>query len=170
MLQNETLHYLDNAATTMVNPAVAESIHKTMLEHWANPSSLYTPGYESKKLLEKARAAVAKTLGASAEEIFFTGCGSESNNIGILGAVLARRSWGNRIVVSGYEHPSVALPVERLRQQGFDVVVIEPDEEGHIAIEDFVQAVDKNTILVTCMHVNNEIGAVVDMNTLAQRV
>lgn len=170
MLQNETLHYLDNAATTMVNPAVAESIHKTMLEHWANPSSLYAPGYESKKLLEKARAAVAKTLGASAEEIFFTGCGSESNNIGVLGAVLARRSWGNRIVVSGYEHPSVALPVERLRQQGFDVVVIEPDAEGHIAIEDFVQAVDKNTILVTCMHVNNEIGAVVDVNTLAQRV
>lgn len=170
MLHNETLHYLDNAATTIVNPAVAESIHKTMLEHWANPSSLYAPGYESKKLLEKARAAVAKTMGAAPEEVFFTGCGSESNNIGILGAVLARRSWGNRIVISGYEHPSVALPVERLRQQGFDVVVIEPDTTGHVSVDAFVQAVDKNTILVSCMHVNNEIGAVVDVNALARRV
>lgn len=170
MLHNPTVHYLDNAATTMVNPAVADSIHKTMLEHWANPSSLYQPGYESKKLLEKARAAVAKTLGALPEEVFFTGCGSESNNIAILGAVAVRKSWGNRIVVSGYEHPSVALPVERLRQQGFDVVVINPDAEGHISMDAFVEAVDKNTILVTCMQVNNEIGAVVDVNTLARRV
>lgn len=170
MLQNEKLHYLDNAATTIVAPEVADSIHKAMLEHWGNPSSLYTPGYESQKLLNKARAAVAKTLGANPEEVFFTGCGSEGNNIAILGAALARRSWGNRIVVSGYEHPSVGLPVQRLKEFGFDVVVIQPDETGHLDLDEFVAAVDKNTILVTCMQVNNEIGTLVDVNRLAKMV
>lgn len=170
MLQNETLHYLDNAATTIVNPAVADAIHKAMCEHWANPSSLYAPGYESKRLLDKARAAVAKTLGAAPEEVFFTGCGSEGNNIAILGAALARRSWGKRVVVSGYEHPSVAMPMERLREEGFDVVTIAPDETGHLDLDAFVNAVDKNTILVACMQVNNEIGTLVDVNQLAKRV
>ena len=121
MLHNETLHYLDNAATTIVDEAVADAVRKAMVEHWANPSSLYGPGCESRRLLEKARAGVAKTLGASPEEVFFTGCGSESNNIAILGAALARKSWGKRVVVSGYEHPSVAMPMERLRQLGFSV-------------------------------------------------
>ena len=170
MLQNKDLHYLDNAATTIVAPQVAQAIHKTMLEHWGNPSSLYAPGYESKKLLDKARAAVAKTLGAGPEEVFFTGCGSESNNIAILGAALARRSWGKRIVVSGYEHPSVALPMQRLKDEGFDVVFIQPDVSGHIDPEAFVAAVDKNTILASCMQVNNEIGSLVDVNGLARRV
>ena len=101
MLHNETLHYLDNAATTIVDEAVADAVRKAMVEHWANPSSLYTPGGESRRLLEKARAGVAKTLGAAPEEVFFTGCGSESNNIAILGAALARKSWGKRVVVSG---------------------------------------------------------------------
>ena len=97
MLHNETLHYLDNAATTIVDEAVADAVRKAMVEHWANPSSLYGPGCESRRLLEKARAGVAKTLGADPEEVFFTGCGSESNNIAILGAALARKSWGTSI-------------------------------------------------------------------------
>lgn len=170
MLHNETLHYLDNAATTIVDEAVADAVRKAMVEHWANPSSLYGPGCESRRLLEKARAGVAKTLGASPEEVFFTGCGSESNNIAILGAALARKSWGKRVVVSGYEHPSVAMPMERLRQLGFDVVTIQPDETGHLDLDAFVNAVDKNTILVSCMQVNNEIGTLVDVNRLAKRV
>ena len=170
MLHNESLHYLDNAATTIVDPAVADAIRKAMVEQWANPSSLYAPGCESKRLLDKARAAVAKTLGAASEEVFFTGCGSESNNIAILGAALARKHWGKRVVVSGYEHPSVAMPMERLRQLGFDVVTIPPDQTGHLDPDAFVAAVDKNTILVTCMQVNNEIGTRMDVNRLAARV
>ena len=82
MRQNESLHYLDNAATTLVAPQVADAIYKTMTEHWGNPSSLYGPGQASRRLLDRARAAVAATLGAGAGEVFFTGCGSESNNIG----------------------------------------------------------------------------------------
>ena len=92
MIDNEALHYLDNAATTRVAPEVADAIYKTMTNHWGNPSSLYTPGMESKELLDKARNIVGRTLGAEPGQVFFTGCGSESNNIALLGAALARRS------------------------------------------------------------------------------
>lgn len=170
MQDDQALHYLDNAATTRVAPEVAQAVHKTMLEHWGNPSSLYTPGNDSFILLSKARAAIAKSLGVSAGEVFFTGCGSESNNIALLGAVAARKTWGNRIVVSGFEHPSVQLPLARLGQQGFDVVVINPKKNGELNLETFAAAVDKNTILAACIHVNNETGATVDVNRLAGMV
>ena len=167
MLGNEALHYLDNAATTQVDPKVADAIYKTMLENWANPSSLYIPGQDSKLLLERARSAVARSMGAEAGQVFFTGCGSESNNIALLGAVAAKRNRGNRIVVSGYEHPSVALPLARLAEQGFDVVAVNPGPDGRIDPEEFASHVDKNTILCACMQVNNETGAQVDVSRLA---
>ena len=113
MIDNEALHYLDNAATTRVAPEVADAIYKTMTNHWGNPSSLYTPGMESRELLDKARNIVGRTLGAEPGQVFFTGCGSESNNIALLGAALARSSWGKKIVASGFEHPSAALPLDR---------------------------------------------------------
>ena len=97
MLHDPNIHYLDNAATTMVNPEVIETITKAMAEHWANPSSLYTPGAHSELALNKARADVARTLGATAGEVYFTGCGSEGNNLAILGAARTRK-WGTRIV------------------------------------------------------------------------
>ncbi len=170
MQGNEALHYLDNAATTRVAPQVAEIIHTTMLEHWANPSSLYGPGQEAHLLLERARTAVAKSIGAEGGQVFFTGCGSESNNIALLGAVAAKHNRGRRIVVSGYEHPSVSQPLARLAQQGFDVVWVAPRPDGHIGLEEFAEKVDKNTILAACMQVNNEIGSLVDVTELARRV
>ncbi len=87
MLQNPQLHYLDNAATTIVAPEVADVIDKAMREHWANPSSLYGPGARSEEALNAARAAVARTLGCKSRELYFTSCGSESNNLALLGAV-----------------------------------------------------------------------------------
>ena len=90
MLQNPELHYLDNAATTMVAPEVADVIDKAMREHWANPSSLYGPGARSEEALNAARAAVARTLGCKSRELYFTSCGSESNNLALLGAVRTR--------------------------------------------------------------------------------
>ncbi len=92
MLQNPELHYLDNAATTMVAPEVADVIDKAMREHWANPSSLYAPGARSEEALNAARAAVARTLGCKPKELYFTSCGSESNNLALLGAVRTRTS------------------------------------------------------------------------------
>ena len=113
MLQNPELHYLDNAATTIVAPEVADVIDKAMREHWANPSSLYGPGARSEEALNAARAAVARTLGCKAKELYFTSCGSESNNLALLGAARTR-TFGKGIVVSGFEHPSVQRPLERL--------------------------------------------------------
>lgn len=169
MLHDPNIHYLDNAATTMVNPEVIETITKAMAEHWANPSSLYTPGAHSELALNKARADVARTLGATAGEVYFTGCGSEGNNLAILGAARTRK-WGKRIVCTGFEHPSVALPMQRLAQEGYDVQFVAPEADGHLNVDKMLELVDKNTILVAAMQVNNETGTAVDVARLAAEV
>ena len=163
MLHDPNIHYLDNAATTMVNPDVIETITKAMAEHWANPSSLYTPGAHSELALNKARADVARTLGATAGEVYFTGCGSEGNNLAILGAARTRK-WGKRIVCTGFEHPSVALPMQRLAQEGYDVQFVAPEADGHLNVDRMLELVDKNTILVAAMQVNNETGTAVHVD------
>ena len=169
MLHDPNIHYLDNAATTMVNPDVIETITKAMAEHWANPSSLYTPGAHSELALNKARADVARTLGATAGEVYFTGCGSEGNNLAILGAARTRK-WGKRIVCTGFEHPSVALPMQRLAQEGYDVQFVAPEADGHLSVDRMLELVDKNTILVAAMQVHNETGTAVDVARLAAGV
>ena len=169
MLHDPNIHYLDNAATTIVNPEVIEAITKAMAEHWANPSSLYTPGAHSELALNKARADVARTLGATAGEVYFTGCGSEGNNLAILGAARTRK-WGKRIVCTGFEHPSVALPMQRLAQEGYDVQFVAPEADGHLNVDKMLELVDKNTILVAAMQVNNETGTAVDVARLAAGV
>lgn len=169
MLHDPNIHYLDNAATTMVNPEVIETITKAMAEHWANPSSLYIPGAHSELALNKARADVARTLGATAGEVYFTGCGSEGNNLAILGAARTRK-WGKRIVCTGFEHPSVALPMQRLAQEGYDVQFVAPEADGHLNVDKMLELVDKNTILVAAMQVNNETGTAVDVARLAAGV
>lgn len=170
MLQNEDLHYLDNAATTMVAPEVADAIRAAMTDCWANPSSLYTAGLESSQALARARAAVAKTLGCTPQELYFTGCGTESNNIALVGAAHTRQSWGKRIIVTGFEHPSVQLPLRRLAQEGFDVVEVKPERDGHLDVEKMASLVTKTTILVACMLVNNETGTRVEVERLAKMV
>lgn len=169
MLQNPEIHYLDNAATTMVAPEVADVIDKAMREHWANPSSLYAPGARSEEALSSARAAVARTLGCKPKELYFTSCGSESNNLALLGAALTR-TYGKGIVVSGFEHPSVQKPLERLAKMGYDVTVVNPKADGTLDLDEMLAHVDKNTILVTCMMVNNEIGTRNDVERLAAAV
>ena len=169
MLQNPELHYLDNAATTMVAPEVADVIDKAMREHWANPSSLYGPGARSEEALNAARAAVARTLGCKPKELYFTSCGSESNNLALLGAVRTR-TFGKGIVVSGFEHPSVQRPLEELAKQGYNVTVVKPRPDGTLDINEMLEHVDKNTILVACMMVNNEVGTRNDVERLAAEV
>ena len=155
MIQDPNIHYLDNAATTMVAPEVADVIDKAMREHWANPSSLYAPGARSEEALNAARAAVARTFGCKPKELYFTSCGSESNNLALLGTALTRK-FGKGIVVSGFEHPSVQKPLERLAAMGYDVTVVNPKADGTLSIDEMLEHVDKNTILVACMMVNNE--------------
>ena len=160
MLQNPELHYLDNAATTIVAPEVADVIDKAMREHWANPSSLYGPGARSEEALNAARAAVARTLGCKAKELYFTSCGSESNNLALLGAARTR-TFGKDIVVSGFEHPSVQRPLEDLAKRGYNVTVVKPRADGTL---------DINKMLVACMMVNNEVGTRNDVERLAAEV
>ena len=167
MLQNPELHYLDNAATTIVAPEVADVIDKAMREHWANPSSLYGPGARSEEALNAARAAVARTLGCKAKELYFTACGSESNNLALLGAA---RTFGKDIVVSGFEHPSVQRPLEDLAKRGYNVTVVKPRTDGTLDINEMLEHVGKNTILVACMMVNNEVGTRNDVERLAAEV
>ena len=169
MLHDPELHYLDNAATTIVAPEVADVIDKAMREHWANPSSLYAPGARSEEALNAARAAVARTLGCKSKELYFTSCGSEGNNLALLGAAQTR-TFGKGIVVSGFEHPSVQRPLERLAAQGYNVTVVKPQADGTLDINKMLDAVDKNTILVACMMVNNEIGTRSDVERLAAEV
>ena len=170
MLSDPQLHYLDNAATTRVDPAVTEVIHDALVELWANPSSLYDPAVAAQDGIETARARIAKTLHCRSDEIYFTACGSESNNMAIYGAALPRRHWGNKIVVTGFEHPSVQLPIRALKEEGFTVVEIAPERDGHIDTEKFLAAIDKNTVLAACMAVNNETGARQDIAALAKGI
>ena len=111
MLLDPELHYLDNAATTMVDPEIAGAIHEALLKDWANPSSLYEPAVETHEALTTARGQIARTLGCQAKDLYFTSCGSESNNLAVQGLAMARKNWGSKIVVSGFEHPSVQRPV-----------------------------------------------------------
>ena len=170
MLSDPQIHYLDNAATTRVDPAVTEVIHDALVELWANPSSLYDPAVAAQDGIETARARIAKTLHCRSDEIYFTACGSESNNMAIYGAAMPRRHWGNKIVVTGFEHPSVQLPIRALKEEGFTVVEIAPERDGHIDTEKFLAAVDKNTVLAACMAVNNETGAVQDIAALGKGI
>lgn len=167
MLSDPQLHYLDNAATTRIDPAVTEVIHDALVELWANPSSLYDPAVAAQDGIENARARIAKTLHCRSDEIYFTGCGTEGNNMAIWGAAMPRRQWGHKVVVSGFEHPSVQLAARALKNEGFEVVEILPEADGHLDIQKFLAAVDKNTVLASCMAVNNETGAVQDIAALA---
>lgn len=169
MLYNPELHYLDNAATTIVAPEVADVIDKAMREHWANPSSLYGPGARSEEALNAARAAVARTLGCKSRELYFTSCGSESNNLAIFGGVQTK-TFGKGVVVSGFEHPSVQRPMERLAEMGYDVTVVPPEPDGRLNVDKMLAHVNRSTVLVACMMGNNETGARCDVEKLAAEV
>lgn len=169
-LWRKNMHYLDNAATTKVSTPVADTIYEVMKTHFANPSSLYNIGMYAEQVIETARAQVAASLGCKAEELYFTGCGTESNNIAIQGAVEARKAWGKRIVCTGFEHPAVYKQLERYAKAGYQVTFIPPDINGRIDEEAIVAAVEKDTCLATFMHVNNEIGTVLQVADIAKKI
>lgn len=170
MLLDPELHYLDNAATTMVDPEIAGAIHEALLKDWANPSSLYEPAVETHEALTTARGQIARTLGCQAKDLYFTSCGSESNNLAVQGLAMARKNWGSKIVVSGFEHPSVQRPIRALKDRGFEVVEILPETDGHLDVAKLAAEVDKNTVLVSCMAVNNETGTLQDIAALSTAV
>ena len=162
--------YLDNAATTAVSSKAADEADRVLRACFGNPSSLYAAGLDSQKVLDRSRAVIARKMGCDPQELFFTASGTEGNNLAILGSARARKNWGNRVIVSGFEHPSVMNTVMSLENEGFEVKVITPGKDGKLDSGAFLSNVDKNTVLVTCMRVNNEIGTINDCARLAQEV
>lgn len=162
--------YLDNAATTPVNSEVCGVIAQSLAQDFANPSSLYKIGAQSENKISVARRTIAGFINAKEEEIYFTSCASESNNIAIYGLAMARKNWANKIVTTGYEHPAVRKPLENLKEMGYTVVDIKPKADGNIDINELVDAVDSKTALVTMIHVNNETGAVIDIKSVCDKI
>lgn len=152
--------YLDNSATTKVFDSVKDIMVKVMTEDFGNPSSLHYKGVEAEKYLKEAQEIIAKSLRAKPSEIIFTSGGTESNNMAIIGAALANKRAGNHIITSTIEHASVYNVFGFLEEQGFRVSYVPVDEYGHLRQDILEQTIDDETILVSCMYVNNEIGSV----------
>ena len=150
--------YLDHAATTPAHPKVVEAMLPFFTGKFGNPSNLHDMGREAKGAVEDARAKTAALIGAQPEEIFFTSSGSESNNFALKGLAQANSQKGNHIVVSQMEHFSVLHPVKTLEKAGFKVTAVAPNREGLIDPSAVIQAITKETVLVSIMHANNEIG------------
>ena len=152
--------YLDNSATTFVCTEAAEEMQKAINELWGNPSSLHQKGIEAEALLSSARKAVAKELSCDSKEIIFTCGGTQGNNIAVFGAAHALKRKGNKVITTAVEHPSVSKAFERLKEEGFEVVVLGVDKFGKADLEQLKKEVDQNTILVSMMAVNNELGTI----------
>lgn len=150
--------YLDNAATTRPCEGAVSAAFYTMLENYGNPSSLHRFGVEAEKAMTETRKAIASTLVAAPETVYFTSGATEGNNLAILGAAESYGKRRRKIVTTTIEHPSVSEPIKLLEQRGFEVVRIAPNRSGEIPFDDISAAVDENTCLVSCMLVNNETG------------
>lgn len=162
--------YLDNSATTRVFPEVAELVMKTMLEDYGNPSSMHQKGVDAERYIKEATARFARVLKVQEKEIFYTSGGTEADNWALIGTALANRRERHHLVITQMEHPAVSAPAEFLEKEGFTVTRLQVDGQGRIDPDELEQAVTEDTILVSVMLVNNEIGAVQDIAELAGRI
>ena len=153
------MHYLDHSATTFVLPEAAEAACRVMTQQFGNPSSVHKMGIEASGILEDARRSVASLMGADPSEITFTSCGTEAINTAIFGAA-HRRGRGKHVVTTAIEHSATLNACRRLEQEGYEVTYLEPDEGGHISVADLRAALRPDTVLLTCMLVNNEVGTI----------
>ena len=152
--------YLDNSATTPLNEEVLKEMEPYFCEYFGNPSTLYSLGQKSKEALEKARKRVANAINAKPEEIIFTSGGSESDNLAIKGIAFKNQDKGKHIITSEIEHPAVKETLVFLESIGFEVTYLPVYGDGIIKIEDLKKAIRDDTILITVMHANNEIGTI----------
>ncbi len=150
--------YLDNSATTACFEEVAQLMHKILCEDYGNPSSLHHKGVEAEAYLRYANETFATLLKVSEKEIFFTSGGTESDNIALIGTAMANHRTGRHLITTKIEHPAVLQPMAYLEDQGFEVTYLSVDRQGRISLDELEQAVRPDTILVSIMHTNNEIG------------
>ena len=162
--------YFDNSATTRCYPEVAEIVVKTMTEDFGNPSAMHLKGVEAEKYVREAAQILAKILKVNEKEIIFTSGGTESNNLALFGGADANKRSGNHIITTSVEHAAVGQPVERLEQMGYEVTIVPVDHRGVVQLEALEKALRPDTILVSTMYVNNEVGAVMPVEEIAKLV
>ena len=163
-------HYLDWAATTPVRPEAAAAALEVMTEGYGNPSSGHEPGRQAARRLREDREAVAAALGARPEEVLFTSCGTESDNWAIRAALQAGRHRGKHIVTTAIEHAAVREPIRALEREGYEVTWLRPDSAGHIDPAQAAAALREDTVLVSMMLVNNELGTLLPVAEAARAI
>lgn len=152
--------YFDNSATTKVLDSVRNIVVKTMTEDYGNPAAKHRKGMEAEQYIRDARKIIADTMKVQEKEILFTSGGSESNNMALIGTAWANQRAGKHIISTSIEHPSVYNPLGVLEELGFEVTILPVDHDGHISLKELEEAIRPDTILVSTMYVNNEVGAV----------
>ena len=152
--------YFDNSATTRVLDSVKEIVVKTMTEDYGNPAAKHRKGMEAEQYIREARKIIADSMKVQEKEILFTSGGSESNNMALIGTAWANQRAGKHIISTAIEHPSVYNPLGVLEELGFEVTILPVDHDGHISLKELEEAIRPDTILVSTMYVNNEVGAV----------
>lgn len=162
--------YLDNSATTKPTKEVADKIYEMLTVKFGNPSSFHKEGLEANYKVRNARETIAKTLSCDADEIIFTSGGTEANNLAIFGAAAAGKRKGKRIVTTAIEHESIIEAVDELEKQGFEVIKLIPNEYGNITEEQIFEAVNSDTILVSMMYINNEVGSILPVKAIKKAV
>ena len=160
--------YFDNAATTKLDKRVLEAMFPFLENNYANPSAIYSIGKMAKEAITIARMQVAESINAKINEIYFTSCGSESDNLAIKGIALANSKFGNHIITSAIEHPAVLNTCRTLEEFGFNVTYIKPNNKGIINVYDIEKAITRRTILISIMFANNEIGTIQPIEEIAQ--
>ena len=170
-MDNIKIIYADNAATTKVSQSVIDKMLPYFNESFGNASSLYTLGQTSKKAINEAREPIAKLIGAEPSEIFFTGSGTESDNMaikGVLKSVACKKNGKNHVITTKIEHPAIIKTCEHLQKEGFDVTFLNVDENGLISLTELKEAITEKTALISIMSANNEIGTIMPLKEIGQ--
>lgn len=160
--------YFDNSATTKVLDCVKNAVVDAMCVNYGNAAAKHRKGVEAENLIREAKKAIADTLKVQEKEILFTSGGTESNNTALIGTALANRRAGKHLITTGVEHPSIYNTMSFLEEMGFEVTYLPVDHLGHISLEDLEKAIREDTILVSVMYVNNEVGAVEPIEAISQ--
>ncbi|MCE5329015.1 cysteine desulfurase [bacterium] len=167
-MENQNLIYLDNASSTKVDDRVIEEMLPFIRDHYGNPSSVHQAGADAREGLDTSRKRVAHLIGSSPEEIYFTSCGSESNNFALNGLAEANQGKGKHIISSVIEHISILNPLKELNKKGYETTILPVDKEGFINPEDVKNAIRPDTVLISIMHANNEIGTIQKIKEISQ--
>ncbi|MCL1918139.1 MAG: cysteine desulfurase NifS [Peptococcaceae bacterium] len=160
--------YLDNSATTPVDPQVAEAMMAVLTGVYGNPSSVHEDGRQARMAMEKARWSLAGLIGATPEEIVFTSGGTEANNLALQGAAKARVKKGRHLITTAIEHHAVLDVMECMEKNGYDLTVLPVNEEGIVAVEDVRGAIRPDTTLISVMHANNEVGSIQPIEAIGE--